>query len=153
MSTMSFIEKRGDRAARTMRWIARIVSSIAIAFGLFMLISHAVFDEPQFNETEAEAQEREEDAEEDMPGLIVFVIFFLITSAALVFAWGRERIGGTVAFFGSVVMALAIFFTAGSNRLMAASLITLPFWSSGILFVLSSVRTCRLEFETEVEKE
>ena len=141
---MSFIEKRGDRVAKTMRWIARIFSSIAIAFGLFMLISHAVIDEPQFNETEAEVQEREEDAEEDMPGLIIFVIFFLITSAALVFAWGRERIGGTVAFFGSVVMALAIYFTAGSNRLMAASLITLPFWSSAILFGLSSIRTCRL---------
>jgi len=150
---MAFIEKRGDRTARTMRWIARIVSFIAIAFGLFILIGHAVFDETHFNETEAEAEERAEAEEEDFVGLIIFVIFFLVTSAALVLAWGRERMGGAVAILGSVVMALAIYFTAGNNRFLAAFFITSPFWSSGILFLLSSIRTCKLECKTEVKNE
>lgn len=117
------IERRGDTFTKTLRWTARSLSSIVISFALFMLVGSAGFDDTGPN-----------------LGITVFVIFMIPTMIALVLAWRWEKWGGLVAIAGSFAMGITVFFTAGSNQLMAGLLIPSPFMVSGILFLSSWYR-------------
>jgi hypothetical protein len=101
----------------TLRWIARVLSSLSIAFFLFMVIGETLSgEEPLILEG-------------------VFVgVFALILAIAVLIAWFKEKTGGVILVIAGVLFAIFIYITAGTNKLPAAVLISAPFWISGVLF-------------------
>lgn len=106
---------------KVVRWIARIISSLSIAYFLFMLIGELIID---FGPISLEGV------------MIVGFCFSLLLN--IIYAWLKEGIGGIILIFISVLFAIFIYITAGSHRILAATLISSPFLLSGILFMVAS---------------
>ena len=120
---MPFFESRGENMVKVMRWAARVITVCIVGFGLLMLIGSAIGDDTPPN-----------------AGIVIFVFFFLPTSAALVLAWKWERMG-IIAIIGSVCMGITVFFTAGRNKLPASIMISSPFLIAGFLYLNCWLRT------------
>ncbi len=98
-------------------FVARVISTIAIAFFLLMVTG----DLESINEPFT------------IEGLLVggFAIMLLL---AIIFCWFKEGIGGIILIIISVLFAIFIYISAGNYKLLASVLISLPFLLSGILF-------------------
>ncbi len=123
VGSMLKIASGGDLFTRSLRFTARLISSMLIFFTLFILMASALFD----------------DTPPDL-GIILFVLILIPTMVGLIFAWGHERVGGAVAVIGAIGLMLVVFFTSGHNHLQASIMISSPFLISGFLFIFSEKR-------------
>ena len=105
--------------SKAVKWVARILSLLVIAYCLIMTVGYAIQDFPSV---------------EPVGCLLGVLLFFMIGSMLL--AWLNPMKGGLLnVLFGSV-MGIFIYMTAGSNVLIAMMLIPSPFILIGLLFVL-----------------
>lgn len=110
-----------NRTFKIVRWIARVISSLAVAFFLFMCTGESMYDsEPATIE-----------------GIIVGGFAILLTVSVLI-SWWKERIGGIILTTLAIAFAIFIYITAGRYKVLASTTISSPFWISGVLFYISS---------------
>lgn len=116
---MSSTNLKNDRTTKILRWIARIIGSISVAFFLLMGIGEAVCgSDPWTWES------------------LMVVSFAIILTAGVLISWWKERIGGVILICAAVAFAVFIFFSAGRNKVLASTLISLPFLVSGVVFFI-----------------
>ncbi len=113
-----------NRKTKWMRWIARIIGSLAAAFFLLVSIGEIIFVHAEWT------------AEGAVLGSLVL---FAITS--IVIAWRWEGIGGTAAILAGIALGVFAYITAGHNNLWIMLFISLPYVIPGILFLVSWSRT------------
>jgi hypothetical protein len=110
----------GDQAIRWIRWIARGTGSSVAAFWLLMGVLSGIIEPGPWSLESA-----------IMAGLIV-------TSAlAVLVAWWREGIGGTMVVVCAVAHSVFAYVASGHNRGLAMLISGGPFLVIGILFLAS----------------
>lgn len=107
------------RTIKIIRWIARIMGTLAIAFFFFMCIGETINNFQPFT----------------IEGAMV-VFFAIILLVGVLISWFKEEIGGIILIILGIAFAIFIYITAGTNKILASILISLPFWLSGILFYI-----------------
>ncbi len=115
---MVSVSNNGDRATKWMRWIARGVGSLAVAFWLFMGIAYDIVESRPWTL-------------EDM------IMAGLITTSALgvLIAWWREGIGGTILVICAAAHSTFAYIVAGHNKGLAMLISGGPFLLIGTLFL------------------
>jgi hypothetical protein len=103
-----------------MRWFALILSSLAAAMWMFIILVSAIQGLGPL----------------DLESLILTTIILLSTLSVLL-AWRREKLGGTLVLASGITHAIFALIVAGHNKLYAASISGGPFILSGILLLLS----------------
>ena len=104
---------------KIIRWIARIASSLLAVFFLLSSIGGFI-SEPEPLTLEG--------------GMIAG--FAIILTVAVIIAWFREGVGGVTLVIISLVFAVFVYITAGTNKVMASMTISSPFLISGVLFLI-----------------
>lgn len=112
-----------DRTLKIVRWIARVIGSLAIAFFLFMCIGELMFNSEPWT----------------LEGGIVGGFAIVLMTGVLI-AWWKEGIGGIILITGAIAFAIFIYFTAGRNKIWASVLISSPFLISGVLFFITRAK-------------
>jgi hypothetical protein len=110
-----------------MRWVARILGTLAGAFWLFA-VSLSLF-----------SGLAEEPPSWTAEGAILAVLA-IVSAAGVVVAWAREDIGGPILVGCGCVLSLYAFVTAGHNKAFAVAITGVPFALAGILHWLSARR-------------
>lgn len=129
---MTRIPRGGGSGTKTIRWFARGISVLVVAFWLVMLLGHL------FGEEEVGTVTRRE-------WMTLAVMVTLVTAAVvgLILAWWQERVGGTVAVACAALLFVSLLLGVGRNELYVASVVSVPFLIPGILFLICS-RASRL---------
>lgn len=109
-----------DRKLNFLRWIARIISSLAIAFFIFMIGGDISFNPESWTL---------------VGGMVAG--FAIVLMISVIIAWLNEGIGGAILLFCAIAFAIFIYITAGRNKIKASVLISSPFWISGVLFLIT----------------
>jgi len=113
-----------DRATKWMRWIARVLGTLASVFWVTALTLSAIFEKGPIT-----------------PEGVMLAGLVATNAVGVFIAWRRERIGGTVTVIGAVALCVFAFVTAGHNKgfamLVSGGLFLIP----GILFLASWRRT------------
>jgi len=120
---MELIASGGSKKVKIFRWTARVIFLIFFLLAMFIFIGGAIND----------------DHSSPDPGIGIFVFFFTIAMTSMLVSWKYEKLGGILSLVGSFGMSFAIFVTAGTNQLLAATLIPSPFYLVSILFILAGV--------------
>ncbi|GMQ62704.1 DUF7670 domain-containing protein [Vallitalea maricola] len=115
---MSSISKH-YRKLHIVRWIARVISSLSIAFFLFIFIGECISN---FGPLTLEG--------------VMIAGFAVVLMVGVLISWWKEGIGGIILIISGVIFAIFIYLTAGTNRILASTLISSPFWTSGVLFLI-----------------
>ncbi len=115
---MVSVSNNGDRATKWMRWIARGVGSLVVAFWLFMGIAYDIVESRPWTL-------------EDM------IMAGLVTTSALgvLMAWWREGIGGTILVICAAAHSTFAYVVAGHNKALAMLISGGPFLLIGSLFL------------------
>ena len=115
---MVSVSNNGDRATKWMRWIARGVGSLVVAFWLFMGIAYDIVESRPWTL-------------EDM------IMAGLVTTSALgvLIAWWREGIGGTILVICAAAHSTFAYVVAGHNKALAMLISGGPFLLIGALFL------------------
>ena len=116
---MSQSKRSGDRAARWLRWIARLVGTLLAAFWLFSGIVSAI-------------------GEPEEPWTIestMIAIFILALTAGVLVAWWRAGIGGTILTVCGVAFGIFGYVSAGHNKGFAVLVSGVPVLVTGLLFL------------------
>lgn len=121
---MKNTNSRYDRKHKIVCWIARFISTLAIAFFIFMCIGELMFNSEPWT----------------LEGAIIGVFAIILMTGVLI-AWWKEDIGGTILIVGAVAFAIFIYLTAGRNKILASVLISSPFFISGMLFLMTSIKS------------
>ena len=117
---MAHSRSTGDQATGRIRWIARGTGSLVAAFWLLMGVLAGIVEPGPWSLESA-----------IMAGLIV-------TSAlAVLVAWWREGIGGTMVVICAVAHSVFAYVASGHNRGLAMLISGGPFLVIGILFLAS----------------
>jgi len=101
------------------KWIARAISTLAVAFFLMMVIGEYSFNQGNIG----------------IEGTLVAIGAGLLAISVLI-AWIKPKIGGVILIICSLIFMAFIYLTSGSNRIMASVIISSPFLISGILFFI-----------------
>lgn len=110
---------------------ARGVGSLAAAFWLVTLVASGLSVVLSGEPPEA-------------PALgATLTVLVVAASIAVGVGWWRERSGGTVLLVSTVALAVFAHVTAGHNKLLAMAMSAGPFLFAAILFLASSVASCR----------
>ena len=118
--------ERPVRWTRVIRWVARVIATVAALFWLLVGIAHAVVDpEPLVWES--------------------WVIAALIVSACIAVgvAWWREGLGGLLILAVGIAHSTFALIVSGHNHVLAIAMMGGPFPLSGALFLLSRRRSRR----------
>ncbi|MBE9472911.1 MAG: hypothetical protein IMY75_12490 [Chloroflexi bacterium] len=115
---MVSVSNNGDRATKWMRWIARGIGSLVVAFWLFMGIAYDIVESRPWTL-------------EDM------IMAGLITTSALgvLIAWWREGIGGIILVICAAAHSTFAYIVAGHNKGLAMLISGGPFLLIGSLFL------------------
>jgi len=116
-----------DRAAKWMRWIARVLGSSAGAYWSLALIGQAAFGDERGISLEG----------------AMLIALVAVTVLGVLLAWWREGLGGAVAVVGALALGAFAYISAGRNKALIALVVGMPFLISGGLF-LASWRGSRL---------
>jgi hypothetical protein len=115
---MVSVSNNGDRATKWMRWIARGIGSLVVAFWLFMGIAYDIVESRPWTL-------------EDM------IMAGLVTTSALgvLIAWWREGIGGIILVICAAAHSTFAYVVAGHNKALAMLISGGPFLLIGSLFL------------------
>jgi len=109
---------KNDKKIKIIRWIARIISTLFSAYFIFMAVGGAMTDSEEVS----------------LVGVMV-VVFAITLLIGVIIAWRNENLGGVILLSVGIAFAIFIYVTAGTHKLLASILISLPFYSSGILYL------------------
>jgi len=101
------------------KWIARIISTLSVAFFLMMIVGESSFNQGDIG----------------IEGILVAICAVVLAISVLI-AWIKPKIGGLILIICALLFMTFIYLTSGSNRIMASVLISSPFLLSGILFYI-----------------
>jgi hypothetical protein len=105
------------------RWLARLLGAVPVVIGWFFMIAEAVAGPSG-----------------DGEGVAVAVMLVVLT-ASTVAAWRWERSGAAAEVIAALAFGVLVYVTAGHNRILAALLLPLPWFLSGLLlFAINSLR-------------
>ncbi len=124
---MTTIARGGGSGTKTIRWFARGISVLVVMFWVMMLIGHL------FGEEEVGTVTRREWAM-----LAVMITLVTASAAGLIVGWWRERAGGTIVATCGVLLFISLLLGVGRNELYVASVVSVPFLTPGILFLICS---------------
>ena len=124
--------KRGDKATKWIRWVARGLGSLIVVFWLFMGIV-SVIDEPEPWTLES----------------MVMAGFIITVPLILLIAWWREGIGGMILVIYAIGFSTFGYISAGHNKAFAMMISGGPFLLTGILFLTSWWRSKRYRTNQE----
>jgi hypothetical protein len=126
--------KRNDSiGTRVLRWIARILSIPPVIFFFLFLIGHLVGEERSTVPI----------TPVEVIGLVSLVAFTSLMVIALIVAWKWEKIGSFVVVISSVILFTILLIVVGRNNFYVASIIVLPFFIPGLLFLGTWLRSRR----------
>ena len=118
---------RSDRKiARVFSWIARGVGLLIICIFIFIAVGNLTGEEDPYAIGDS-------DPAQMYPTLIVisiWIVFFIIS-------WFDEFIGLIGMIFWPFIWGLVIFYSSGTNRLIAATLIPTPLLLTGLLLLIA----------------
>ncbi len=123
---MANVSNTGDRAAKWMRWIARGIGSLVVAFWLFMGIGYGIVESGPWTLEDT-----------IMTGLVITSVL------GVLIAWWREGIGGIILVVCAVAHSTFAYIVAGHNKGFAMLISGGPFLLIGILFLASGWRSRR----------
>ena len=118
---MAQSSKTSDKATKQIRWTARIIGSLIVAFWLFMSIGYAIVESEETWTWESS----------------VMAILVFTSTIGFIIAWKRELIGGMILLICAVAHSTFAFFAAGHNRAFAMLISGGPYLLVGGLFLLS----------------
>jgi hypothetical protein len=101
------------------RRAARFLGTAPVVFGWFMIVAELIAGPT---------------GDADGEGVFVGLALIALTAAALT-AWRWERIGGIAEIVAAVAFGFVVYLTAGRNQLIVATLLPLPWFVSGLLFL------------------
>ena len=116
--------RKNDLATLIMRWIARVISTLVMAFIILMVIG-SVF-------TGKEHRRAPWPTLED----IIMTIFFLVMLTGVVIAWFREGTGGTILTVAGLVATALLLIRMTPDDYWIIMIFGVPFLFSGILFLV-----------------
>ena len=121
-----------NNKAKRMRQIARWVGAIVGAIFLFIFISEGIIEAV---------------TGENPPGIegIILAGLVIIAIVGIVIAWWRKGVGGTVVTAAAIALCVFAFVTAGRMKIIAVLFAGGPFLASGILFLISSRNSKKME--------
>ena len=120
------IHKSNRKIARVFTWIARSIGLLIILIFIFIGVGNLFGEEDPYATGDTNPAQM-------YPTLIVvsiWVVFFIIS-------WFDEYIGSIGMIFWPFIWGLEIFYTSGSNRLIAATLIPLALLLTGLIFLIA----------------
>jgi hypothetical protein len=121
---MTIKRKKSDLATLIMRWIARVISTLVMAFIVLMVIGSAF--------TGKEHRRAPWPTLED----IIMTMFFLVMLTGVVIAWFREGIGGTILTIAGLMATALLFLRMTPDDYWVIMIFGMPFLFSGILFLV-----------------
>ena len=124
MIDMTAVNNGTQPVAQWIRWIARIISSLAAAFWLFILIDILLCDLVVGCIS----------VTWDM-ALLLFLVVASITSVAI--AWRWENIGGPVLIFWGLIFTAIAYVTSRPHQAFSMLVTGVPFLIAGLLFLAS----------------
>lgn len=117
---------RGDLLTSVLRWFARGIGLIANLFFLLIGIGEALSPTAPFSVE------------------IVPVIILIGTCViGYILSWWREGIGGALIFVAGLILGSYVFFAAGRNKLLVASIYGSPYLVVGVSFWVYWLRSRR----------
>ncbi len=109
---------------KIIKWIARITGFLSVVFFLVFMIGEGI-----------------PDLSDEQNGQLVTMISLLgIAVLGYIFAWFREKEGGIILIFISVIMGLYLLYSS-ENNVLAAIIYCLPFLIPGVLFLVYGYKT------------
>ena len=120
---MNSVISKQYRNLKIIRFIARLISTLAAAFLLIIVIGEIIFNTVPVT----------------WEGMMI-AGFVVLLAVSVFIAWLKEGIGGIILIILAISYAVFIYFSAGRNKILAALLITAPFLISGILFCVYSYK-------------
>lgn len=110
-----------------MRWIARALGLLASGpFVLFLIYSGArIFPKLSWS---------------SLRGMPLFIVLAMATVGILI-AWRWEMIGGAIAVFCAIAISALVYLGSGRGVILAALMISVPFFIAGVLFLGCCWRT------------
>jgi hypothetical protein len=118
----------GNRATTWIRRIARGIGTFVAAYWLFIGIIGAVSGREPWTLESA-----------------MIASFIIVLVAAVITAWWREGVGGTILVVCGAAFSTFAYFTAGHNQAIAVLVSGAPFLVAGVLFLVSWRRSRRSE--------
>jgi hypothetical protein len=133
-----------DSSANGLRWTARIIGLVVVAFTLFMAIGYYL-------------QGREKHPEDPFlsgltPLIIIMFIFWGIGLAGLILGWWKERLGGFLSMLCFIVVAILNLFNPEAPSNTGAILPMMIFCIPSVLFIASGLTTEKAGRLKKVEK-
>ena len=111
---------RANRTARWIRWIARGIGSLVVAFWLFIgILQGMVGSDPWTGES------------------TILSVLTITSALGVLIAWWREGLGGIILVIAAVAHSTFAYFAAGHNHAFAMLISGGPWMVVGILFLIS----------------
>ncbi len=123
----------GNRATTWIRRIARGIGTFVAAYWLFIGIISAVSGREPWTLESA-----------------MIASFITALVAAVIIAWRREGIGGTILVVCGAAFSTFAYFTAGHNKAIAMLVSGAPFIVAGVLFLVFRRRSRRSEIHQDL---
>ena len=118
------VQAQPERLSRALRWIARVVSTLAALLWVLTGVAHAVVEpEPLIWES------------------WVLAALILAAAVAVAITWRQERIGGPALVAVGVAFSTFALITSGHNHAFAMLVTGGPFLLSGLLYLLLRKRS------------
>jgi hypothetical protein len=124
---MTTVRRIDDSLTKGIRWIARALGMLATGLFLLFVVSSGASIFPTLSWVSPRG----------MPLLVVLVV----TVLGVLIAWRWEITGGAMAVLGACALSALVFWGAGRSRLSTSLMISLPFFTAGVLFLTCSWRT------------
>ncbi len=119
--------KNVHRAARVMRWVARIIVTLITVFGAIMLIGESISELISGRSMTPSTE-----------GVLLGIIG-LVALAGCILSWLRDFPAGILLVVTSAALGAHIGFCAGRNHFLAWAMLGLPYLVAGVL-ILSAWR-------------
>jgi hypothetical protein len=125
-AAMANASDSSDRATNWIRWIARGTGSLVAAYWLLIGIASALSEGSPWTLQSA-----------------MMAGFVIATVLAVLIAWWREAVGGTIAVICGVALSTFAYVTAGHSKVLAMLVSGGPLLVAGVLFLVSWWRSRR----------
>jgi len=114
------IKSPGHKTTKWIRWTARVIGTLIVAFWVLMGLGYAFSDTEEWTWESA-----------------VITVLIITSAVGLIIAWWREGIGGTILVVTGVAFGVFAYITAGHNKAFAVLVSGLPFFVIGLMFLVS----------------
>jgi hypothetical protein len=122
-----------DKLALTMRYLARIISTLLAAFLLLFAVGGWIQSMSRGDEMVLDYEH------------IKMTIYFVMIAVGTILGWWRDILGGMILAFVGLVFSVTVFIEMESHDYWIVLIFGLPFLVCGVLFLLSWRRQKKLQ--------